>query len=407
MEGPQGAQPRAEPSDPLVGDSERIERLLDDIEGAAPPELWQQVEELVQRLTGLYGEGLARALTQLRRAGALDNAVHEELCRDDLVGSLLLLHGLHPEPCASRVARALDSVRPYLASHRGDVELLSVNDDVVRLRLLGSCDGCSSSSATLEQLLERAIFEAAPEVRRVEMEGGALGDNADGQAKSGNAPLVALHKTNAGALVQIGSKKKGRAHDDNTACELCAQPVGHSHAHVVDLEQRSLLCACKACSLLFERREAGRYRTVPRRVLVQPGLALTAARVTELGVPVQLAFVFFHSGLQQWSALYPSPAGPTETELATPDVEALARECALVAALEPDVEALLVYGRRGQAVLECFLAPIDDCYDLVGRVRRFWQGFDGGNEARREIEGFFEGLRKRARPLPHHSGGTP
>src|SRR5690606_29040914 len=117
---------------------------------------------------------------------------------------------------------------------------------------------------------------------------------------------------------------------------------GGEHPHVVDREGRAILCACRACALLFERQERGRYRTVPRRVLVEPTLSLTPARLSALGVPVQLAFVFFHSTLTRWVALYPSPAGPTEAVLDDEAVAPLLAASALARALEPDVEALLV-----------------------------------------------------------------
>ena len=95
----------------------------------------------------------------------LTGPVLDALAGDDLVASLLLIHDLHPEDVSTRVERALDSVRPYLGSHGGDVELLGITDEgVVRLRLLGSCDGCSSSAATMSLAIEDAISQAAPEV---------------------------------------------------------------------------------------------------------------------------------------------------------------------------------------------------------------------------------------------------
>jgi Fe-S cluster biogenesis protein NfuA len=151
--------------DPWAEESARIERLLDELERSAGPQTWPRVEALMQAVVGLYGEGLRRLV---ERAGDLAASAAD----DALVGSLLLLHGLHPLPPAARVARALDRVRPYLGSHAGDVELLALRDDgVVVLRLLGSCQGCPSSQATVRDLLTRAIQEAAPEVSGVEVQG--------------------------------------------------------------------------------------------------------------------------------------------------------------------------------------------------------------------------------------------
>ena len=132
---------------------------------AAPARAREQAEELVRAVTDLYGAGLERLLEIAYDSGRLDDELLGLLADDELVASLLLVHGLHPYDVRTRVERALDSVRPYLGSHGGDVELLEVSDEgVVRLRLLGSCDGCPSSSVTLELAVEDAIEAAAPEI---------------------------------------------------------------------------------------------------------------------------------------------------------------------------------------------------------------------------------------------------
>ncbi len=117
----------------------------------------------VQALVELYGEAL-------RRVVELDD-VARRLLGDELLSHLLLVHDLHPLDLGTRVARALEEVRPYLGSHGGGVELLGVEDGVVRLRLNGTCDGCASSALTLKHSIETALLRAAPEVERVEAEG--------------------------------------------------------------------------------------------------------------------------------------------------------------------------------------------------------------------------------------------
>lgn len=149
---------------------DRIEHLLAELERSAGPVTWQRVEELIQRTVGLYGAGLERALAHAVGAGARADELDGRLRRDELLSSLLVLHGLHPESTQERVERALDEVRPYLASHAGGVELLSVEEGVVRLRLVGTCDGCPSSSATLEHAIRAAITEITPEIQRVEVD---------------------------------------------------------------------------------------------------------------------------------------------------------------------------------------------------------------------------------------------
>jgi Family of unknown function (DUF5947) len=193
-------------------------------------------------------------------------------------------------------------------------------------------------------------------------------------------------------------------------CQVCALALdAHPHAHVVDLERRSLLCACETCAALAEPARAGadrgvaRYRLVPTRVLIDPAFVLDRAQWDELRIPVQLAFIFFNTREDRWVAFYPSPAGAAESALSLDGFRALAARAPLVAAIEPDVEALLVRGQAG-GVFEAFLVSIETCYRLVGQVRLYWQGIHGGDRAWREIDSFFAGLRAQARPLAPEAG---
>ena len=143
----------------------RIEELLGRLRAAGDPGTADTAEEVVRLVVELYGAGLERTV---ELAGP---EVLERLVEDELVASLLVLHGLHPKDTETRVVEALDQVRPYLGSHAGGVELLGVDPEgVVHLRLEGSCDGCPSSTMTVKLAIERAIEEAAPEVTRVEVE---------------------------------------------------------------------------------------------------------------------------------------------------------------------------------------------------------------------------------------------
>ncbi|MGQ4614897.1 NifU family protein [Nocardia sp. R7R-8] len=141
---------------------ERIETLLE-ASSAGGALARDRAEQLVRELVGLYGAGLTRVVE------LLDDAAVERLTRDDLVASLLLVHGLHPHDVATRVGNALDSVRPYLGSHGGDVHLVGIVDGVVRLELAGSCKSCPSSSVTLELAVEDAVRAAAPEIESIEV----------------------------------------------------------------------------------------------------------------------------------------------------------------------------------------------------------------------------------------------
>jgi Fe-S cluster biogenesis protein NfuA/nitrite reductase/ring-hydroxylating ferredoxin subunit len=165
---------------------DRIEALLDRVDALPDPAGREVATQAVEALLELYGEGLARLVGH---AAELDDGrLAEALAGDELVSHLLLLHGLHPVPLEARVRGALDEVRPYLASHGGGVELLGVEEGVVRLRLEGSCDGCPSSAATLTLAIEDAVHKAAPDVRGIEADGAVAAPAAPGLIQLDAAP---------------------------------------------------------------------------------------------------------------------------------------------------------------------------------------------------------------------------
>jgi Family of unknown function (DUF5947) len=190
-------------------------------------------------------------------------------------------------------------------------------------------------------------------------------------------------------------------------CELCSAPIEAAHRHLLDLSTRELLCACRACALLFDRREAaeGRYRVVGDRRLRLAGFALDDRMWEELRLPVDMAFFFRHSDAGRVMAYYPSPMGPTESLLALEAWEELEAANPVLRTLETDVEALLVNRSRGTR--GHWIVPLDECYALVGLIRTHWRGLTGGTEVWREIQGFFEGLDRRSRPAsPGQEGET-
>jgi Fe-S cluster biogenesis protein NfuA len=153
----------------LRDSGERIEKALTELQARADPRSLDLAEELLRLVSDLYGGGLAR-MVEIAQARAPD--LIADFTADELVASLLLVQGLHPDSLDVRVEGALESVRPFLARHGGDVELLAIDDALgaVKLRLLGNCDGCPSSAATLQGAVEAAILEAAPEVTRIVVE---------------------------------------------------------------------------------------------------------------------------------------------------------------------------------------------------------------------------------------------
>lgn len=187
-------------------------------------------------------------------------------------------------------------------------------------------------------------------------------------------------------------------------CEMCAEPLTDDHSHVADLHNRSVMCTCRACYLLFapEGAAAGRYRAIPERYLYDPSFPITEGQWDELQIPVRMVFFFRNDAMGKTIAFYPSPAGATESLLPLDAWERIFRANPAFADMAPDVEALLVY--RQDTAFECFLLPIDACYELVGLVRVHWRGFDGGEQAWHAIDEFFAGLRARSRGVDSDEG---
>jgi hypothetical protein len=180
-------------------------------------------------------------------------------------------------------------------------------------------------------------------------------------------------------------------------CELCGEPLPPTHRHLLDLESRGLMCACRACTVLFDRREAGgsHFRLVPDRRLLLEDFSLDDVTWARLRIPVEMAFFFHHSGAGRTVAYYPSPMGPTESALELSAWDELAEANPVLRTLESDVEAVLVNRARGAR--QHFLVPIDDPYRLVGLIRTRWRGLTGGEEVWREIEAFFRELSERSK----------
>lgn len=150
----------------------RLEGILADLERLADVQVQDKCREAVQALLEFHALGLERMIERLRGAGQPGAALLDEMAADDLVGTMLVLHNLHPQPLDARVEAALERVRPLLASHGGNVELLSISPQgEVHLKLLGSCHGCPSSQATLKNAIEEAIFALAADVAAIHVQG--------------------------------------------------------------------------------------------------------------------------------------------------------------------------------------------------------------------------------------------
>ena len=259
----------------------RIEELLGQIRSTGDPGTAETAEEVVRLVVELYGAGLERAV-ELAGPDALERFVG-----DELVASLLVLHGLHPKDTRTRVVEALDQVRPYLGSHAGGVELLGVDPDagVVRLRLEGSCDGCPSSTQTVKLAIERAIEQAAPEVTAVEVENLTVEKEPQllqiqplrrewevVEGLDGLEPgrLTAVEVAGAGVVVcSVG----GELYAYRDRCPACGTGLAGSAA--LDAE----VLACAACRQRFDVRLAGRGLDRPELHLVPLPLLADDGRV--------------------------------------------------------------------------------------------------------------------------------
>lgn len=220
----------------LVGE---VERLLGDLEALPDPFARQTATAAVQALVELYGAGLERIVGEIAardEQGELAVALGE----DDLVAHLLLIHGLHPVGLEDRVRGALDSVRPYLESHGGNVELVGIDGSAVRLRLRGSCSGCPSSSMTLKLAIENAIQKSAPEVEEVV----AIEDTAE--------PLIQIELPSAPRLE--GSWEVAGALPELAACDLVVKPVAGAPLMFLKIDSRiySYRASCSACGTSLE-----------------------------------------------------------------------------------------------------------------------------------------------------------
>jgi Fe-S cluster biogenesis protein NfuA len=186
---------------------ERVQDLLGSLDEIADPVAQNRVQELIGAVLELYGAGLERILGVLADAGEPALPIRDALLDDGVIASLLLIHGLFPVPLEERVMQGLDNVRPFLAGHGGNVELVSVEGGIARLRLQGSCDGCPASASTLENALREAIDEVAPDLLGLEVEGVVGLD--ESQAAPGGLSLP---------MVQVGGTSLPMADAPYTEC---------------------------------------------------------------------------------------------------------------------------------------------------------------------------------------------
>ena len=178
-------------------------------------------------------------------------------------------------------------------------------------------------------------------------------------------------------------------------CELCGVELSTEHQHLLEISRRRLVCSCDGCAILFERKEGGRFRRVPRTIRRLAEFNMSDGQWENLHLPINLAFFYFDSPRDRVVAMFPGPGGATESLLTLEAWGDLVAANPILADMEKDVEALLV--NRVAATREYCLVPIDECFKLVGLIRLHWRGLSGGTEVWGEIGKFFDSLQRRSR----------
>jgi hypothetical protein len=185
-------------------------------------------------------------------------------------------------------------------------------------------------------------------------------------------------------------------------CELCSAELSHVHSHLLELEKRQILCACEACAVLFCGRAGAHYLRIPRRITLLPDFKMTDMQWEALMIPINLAFFYQDSATAKMIAMYPSPAGATESLLSLESWEEIRAQNRDLQTMEPNVEAFLV--NRVGAKAEYFVVPIDECFRLVGLIRMHWKGLSGGTEVWKQIQQLFAELHSRSRHVESRAG---
>jgi Fe-S cluster biogenesis protein NfuA/nitrite reductase/ring-hydroxylating ferredoxin subunit len=248
-------------SDELSRHGKRVQELIAEIEGVPDANARELLQECMQEVLAFYGLGLDRVLEVVKSVSGGED-VYAKLVHDNIVRGLLLIHGLHPVPLESRLLEALEKVRPYMESHGGNVELLSLENEVAHLRLVGHCKSCPSSAVTLELALKQAIEEACPDLLSFHCEGVAEVVKGDEVHIPNAAPrwieLDSLDGLQEGGLLSLSAagiplvlcKTGGRLYAYRDRCPACNMPL-----HLGTLNRTLLSCRAGHC---YDVHRAGR-----------------------------------------------------------------------------------------------------------------------------------------------------
>ncbi len=170
---------------------DRVQELTEKVDQLGNEHAKELAQELVGAVIAMYGDGLERIMDAIGRSRQAGATILDELSQDGAVASLLLIHDLYPVTLRDRVLEALDTVRPYMESHGGNVELVALDEGVAKLALQGSCNGCAASRATLELAIKQALDEHCPDLAGLEVTG--VTENGQGHAVPTGFELPVVH----------------------------------------------------------------------------------------------------------------------------------------------------------------------------------------------------------------------
>ena len=178
-------------------------------------------------------------------------------------------------------------------------------------------------------------------------------------------------------------------------CEFCGAGLAPEHKHLLEVAKRRIVCTCTPCALRFQDVVGGRFKLVPSDIRYLSEFDLSDSEWENLALPINLAFFFYSTPQQKMNAMYPSPAGATESLLPLTAWDSLVERNSELTTMAADVEALLV--NRVGAKREYYIVPIDLCFELIGLIRVHWRGLSGGDKVWEEVDKFFSKLRASAR----------
>jgi len=236
----------------------------------------------------------------------------------------------------------------------------------------------------------RAALDGARSARtRAELIGALRGRRGRGP----HAPAPPGAETQGGSLARLTAGPESASLRER--CDLCGVPIPERHRHLLHLVERRIVCSCEACWAM--RSGEGDFRPTGSRTLWLPELDFPDELWASFQIPIALAFLMHSTVTGCVVAMYPSPAGATESELRLQSWQELVGRNPILATLEPDIEGLIV--NRLSAPPLYAIAPIDACYALTGAVKAAWEGISGGSGVERALDRFFDELRVR--------GGAP